>query len=431
MSLPQARIAPANYHGVMFNRIIIVICFILLSFGSFSVVSSRADSFLPADDFEYPTNRLQTREQFQQAEDAASQRRLEAATAERSMENLSQQKSIWEQEVATARSKMAATKERLDQATATGMLDEINNYQGQYDAWEKRLKTAVVELENIESSISEEASPAHSPVHGKSGSGLVQPGESIEVFVSEDDTLHGVYAVRQGGYIIMPRVGRISVAGLDMAGVEKIIKDALAVDQIKDATIMVERPQSGGSSIVGSDAVIYLAGEFIRPGAWRIPSGLSPTLVTTILRSGGLSPTADLSKVRLLRLVNGQSLAEEVNVQAILNGSGLRSDVSLQSGDIVMVPPYANVVYVTGNVMKPGALKLLPDDELTAYSAVLRAGGFSRFANRNKVYVLRELGNGDKQKIPVSIRALQEGGGGDLVLKSKDIVVVPERFLSF
>jgi protein involved in polysaccharide export with SLBB domain len=204
----------------------------------------------------------------------------------------------------------------------------------------------------------------------------------------------------------------------------------LQVNQIKNATVMVERPQSGGGLSAGAEQVIYLSGEFLKPGAWKIPAGLSPTLVTTILRSGGLSPAADLTKVRLLRLVSGQSLVEEVNVQAILNGSGLHSDVSLQPGDVVMVPPFANVVYVTGNVVKPGALKLLPDDELTVYSAILRAGGFSRFANRSKVYVLRELGNGDKQKIPVDIKSLQEGGGGDLTLKSKDIVVVPEKFFS-
>ena len=114
-----------------------------------------------------------------------------------------------------------------------------------------------------------------------------------------------------------------------------------------------------------------------------------------------------------------------------MNGAGLQSDLTLNQGDIVMVPAYANVIYVTGNVLKPGAIKLLPDDELTAYSAILRAGGFARFANRKKVYVLRDMGDGAKKKIPVSIKELQSGKGTDVVLQSKDIVVVPEKFFSW
>jgi protein involved in polysaccharide export with SLBB domain len=96
-----------------------------------------------------------------------------------------------------------------------------------------------------------------------------------------------------------------------------------------------------------------------------------------------------------------------------------------------MVPAFANVIYVTGNVLKPGPMKLLPDDELTAYSAILRAGGFGRFANKKSVYVLRDLGNGTKKKIPVSIKELQTSGGMDVILQSKDIVVVREKFFSF
>lgn len=372
----------------------------------------------------------QSHDQFQRAQEFASQRQLEVTSSQQKLDDLLDQKAVWQREILNAKAKMGVAKENLNHATTTANLDEIKKYQSQYDSWEKRLRAAVIEMENTESSIADAVNSLRGTVRGKTDSDLILPGESVEVFVAEDESFHQVYAVRQGGYIIMPHVGRVSIAGLNLLGAEKVIKDALAVDQIKDATVLVERPQGGG---IGAEPIIYLAGEFIKPGAWKVPLGLSPTLVTTILRSGGLTKSADLTKVRLLRLVGGQSLAEEINVQAILNGSGsgLPSDVALQNGDVLMVPAFANVVYVTGNVMRPGVLRLQPDDELTVYSAILRAGGFSRFANKKKIYVLRELGNGDKQKVPVDIDMLQSGGGGDLVLKSKDIVVVPEKFFSF
>lgn len=402
-----------------------------ITYAIWAVFIALAGVFAPAS--AAPADFKQTREQFQQAEGLALKKQGDVTAIQKTVDEWTEQKATLQREVAYARSKVAYAREKLTQATTTGKEEDIKKFQEQLDNWEARVKATVIQLEDADSNIEEAIQNMQAAMRGKPENDLVLPGESIEVYVAEDETLNSVYSVRQGGYIVMPRVGRITVAGLDLAGTEKAIKQVLQVNQIKNATVMVERPQGGSGSGLGffTEQVIFLSGEFLKPGAWKIPLGLSPTLVTTILRSGGLTSAADLTKVRLLRLVGGQSLAEEVNVQAILNGSGLQSDVSLQSGDVVMVPPYANVVYVTGNVVRPGALKLLPDDELTVYSAILRAGGFSRFANRAKVYVLRELGNSDKQKIPVDIKTLQEGGGGDLTLRSKDIVVVPERFFSF
>ena len=140
---------------------------------------------------------------------------------------------------------------------------------------------------------------------------------------------------------------------------------------------------------------------------------------------------ADLTHVKLLRLQNGKALVEEVNVQAILEGSGLPSDLALNSGDIIVVPAFAPIIYVTGNVSRPGILQLAPDEQLTAYAAILRSGGFSRFARVKRVYVLRDHGNGEKSKIPVNIKEVQAGKVPDVVLVGQDIVVVPESWFSW
>jgi protein involved in polysaccharide export with SLBB domain len=281
------------------------------------------------------------------------------------------------------------------------------------------VKTAETELARVQGQTTAAIQTLQSSFSDSVEANLIVPGESIEVLVLEDDSFNGVYQVRRGGYIVLPRVGRVYVAGKDVAGAERSVKEALQESQIKDGTVMIERPDG---STTATGPVIYLAGEFSHPGPWRIPPGVAPTVVTTILRSGGVTQSADLTRVRLLRLVGGQPLVEEVNVQAILDGVGLPSDLSLNPGDIIMIPAFANVIYVTGNVVKPGQLKLLPDDELTAYSAILRCGGFSRFANRSKVYLLRDRGNGNKQKIPVSIKNLQNGKTSDVILEPKDII---------
>lgn len=367
------------------------------------------------------------REEFRAAEIAVSKRQANTETTQKEIDRLAEQKALWERELVFYKNKFGAAKNKMESLAGTGSVDEIERWKQEVATHEGRVKQAEEELGKINDQLAGLMRGLRDNDGGFDGN-LVLPGESLEVMVMEDDSFNGVYQVRRGGYIIMPRVGRISIVGKDLAGAEKAIKAALQHDQVKDATVMVERPDGG---IAGTGPVIYLAGEFRQPGPWKIPQGVSPTVVTTVLRSGGVSESADLTRVRILRLVSGQPLVEEVNVQAILDGVGLPSDLALNAGDIVMVPAYANVIYVTGNVVRPGTLKLLPDDELTAYSAILRAGGFSRFANKGKVYVLRDRGNGAKQKIPVSVKSVQKGSISDLILEPKDIVVVPEKFFSF
>ncbi|MBA4147313.1 MAG: SLBB domain-containing protein [Verrucomicrobia bacterium] len=369
-----------------------------------------------------------SREEYQQAEHALAQKQATAVSVQKELDGLNEQKVLWEREIVFYRTKLNNAKSQLAAATSAGTAGEVDRWKREIVGLEERVKTAETELARVQGQTTAAIQTLQSSFSDSVEANLIVPGESIEVLVLEDDSFNGVYQVRRGGYIVLPRVGRVYVAGKDVAGAERSVKEALQESQIKDGTVMIERPDG---STTATGPVIYLAGEFSHPGPWRIPPGVAPTVVTTILRSGGVTQSADLTRVRLLRLVGGQPLVEEVNVQAILDGVGLPSDLSLNPGDIIMIPAFANVIYVTGNVVKPGQLKLLPDDELTAYSAILRCGGFSRFANRSKVYLLRDRGNGNKQKIPVSIKNLQNGKTSDVILEPKDIIVVPEKFFSF
>jgi protein involved in polysaccharide export with SLBB domain len=385
-------------------------------------------ALLPCSAAENADDYRKAREEFLQAERAIANKQATSESVQKELDKLDEQKTLWEREITYYKGKLVNAKSQLVSATNAGSAAEVDRWKREITNLENRIQTAEAELAKVNEDAKGTIQALQKSLKENGDSNLIVPGESVEIIVMEDDSFNGIYQVRRGGYIILPRAGRVAVAGKDLAGAEKAIKQALQQDQVKDATVMVERPESSSGS---TGPVIYLAGEFSQPGPWRIPAGVNPTVVTTILRSGGVTQSADLTRVRLLRLVGGQPLVEEVNVQAILDGVGLPSDLVLNPGDIIMVPAFANVVYITGNVIKPGQLKLLPDDELTAYSAILRCGGFARFANRSKVYILRDRGNGAKQKIPVSIKDLQGGKSTDVILEPKDIVVVPEKFFSW
>lgn len=269
----------------------------------------------------------------------------------------------------------------------------------------------------------------------------INPGDKVQVAVKEDPTFGGTFEVNQSGSIMLPGIGTVNLLGQSESGAADQIREKLEGVVLVNASVEVlHLPAPRKTQRIARTAapiqeekftIIYLAGEFITPGPLRIPEDVVPTLLQTIIRSGGITPSGDLTRVKLLRIAEGVRALEEVNVAGVLSGELPPNDIELHPNDIIVIPPFAPVVYVTGNVERAGTLRLFQDETLTAYAAILRAGGFSRFANLRKCYVVRDLGNGEKVQIPVNIREVQKGQAPDVILQGKDIVVVPERFFSF
>jgi polysaccharide export outer membrane protein len=368
------------------------------------------------------------KEEFKQAEKAASLSHANLDSAQRQIDKLTADRDTWESEVIHYKGTVSYAQSQLDHFTKLGVPADIEQWTRELADANTRLQTSENELKKVDLELQAAVQSLRNTFQEPASTDLIVPGETLDIIVAEDDTLSIPYLVRRGGYITMKGVGRIQVAGKDLDGAEKAIKARLGENQIKEASVTVERAEGKSE---GTGPVVYLVGQFEHPGPYQIPNNINPTALTTILRSGGTTKSADLTRVRLLRMVGGEGLVEEINAQAILDGVGLPSDLPVNPGDIIVVPPFANVVYVTGNVGHPQTLELMPDDEITAFTAILRSGGFARFANRKKFSVVRDRGNGDKQVIPVNITDVEKGRQPDIILEPKDIVIVPEKFFSF
>ncbi len=86
-------------------------------------------------------------------------------------------------------------------------------------------------------------------------------------------------------------------------------------------------------------------------------------------------------------------------------------------------------LYVLGEVATPGKFQL--QSYTTVLQAIAMAGGFTQFASRNKIQVIRDGKNGEGERrefrIPVHYDDLLAGKGelGNFTLKTGDVVVVP------
>ncbi len=348
--------------------------------------------------------------------------------SQQEMEDLSDQKATLESELRYARAKLDSARQRLDVESMAGHVEQADKCQEEVKDWQLRIKSLQSQLAQVDNEV-QGAIQQMQPSPSAPEDSLILPGDNLEIFVTEDASFNGRYQVRRGGYIILPAVGRISVAGKNLPAAEAEVRKALETTQLQHATVMVEKVEG---SDIESGPVIYLAGEFKNPRPFPIPAGTKATVVSVILSCGGVTDTADLTRVKVMRVVAGKSVVEEENVEKILQGSGLTSDLTLNSGDVVMIPASSsNVVYVTGRVLHPTSLPLRPGDKLSAYAAILQSGGFASFADLKKVYVLRASPDGTRVKIPVNILAIQHGHAADIPLEGADIIIVPEKFFSF
>lgn len=96
----------------------------------------------------------------------------------------------------------------------------------------------------------------------------------------------------------------------------------------------------------------------------------------------------------------------------------------------VTVVSSAFSVFVTGAVIKPG--KVTSERELTAFDAIMEAGGFDESrANKKRVRIVRQDG-GKIENFEIDFKKVLEGRGGEpFYLKAHDTVYVPERISWF
>jgi len=91
-------------------------------------------------------------------------------------------------------------------------------------------------------------------------------------------------------------------------------------------------------------------------------------------------------------------------------------------------------VYLVGPVRIPGPVEMPSDETLTLSKAILRAGGFTDFADRRHVQVTRKGADaGKKQTFVVDVGQIFDKGKieRDVDLEPGDLIYVPERTIRF
>jgi len=91
------------------------------------------------------------------------------------------------------------------------------------------------------------------------------------------------------------------------------------------------------------------------------------------------------------------------------------------------------VVYVLGNVGRPGPLMLPRDQVFTLTKVIIAAGGVGMFGNGAKVRVLRYDAGGKKFETFVNVDRIMKRGEfeKDIPILNGDWIIVPEKWVNF
>jgi polysaccharide export outer membrane protein len=254
--------------------------------------------------------------------------------------------------------------------------------------------------------------PAAPPPSAESARVRVGPGDLLEVRVFDVDELTQKVRVSDRGEAVLTFLGPLQLAGLTTSEVQTLV-----ANRLRDGNYVREPQVSVFIEEYGTQGVSVL-GQVAHPGVYPVLG--SRTLLDVISAAGGFTPIA--AREATIKRRNGEkvinaSLSEDPDEL-------LASNVELWPGDTVIVPK-AGIVYVIGDVGRPGGFIMQNNGRVTLLEAVALASGVNRTAAQSKARIIRKTSAGFEDR-PVNLKRILQGKAPDISLEREDIVYIPQ-----
>jgi polysaccharide export outer membrane protein len=259
----------------------------------------------------------------------------------------------------------------------------------------------------------------------------------IDVFGTED--FDGTFRVEESGEISLPLVGSIEAADLTARELEAALAERLRATYMKNphVTVQVVDVASQGVSVIGSVR---------QPGVYQIVG--KSTLLEVLAMAEGLTEEAGNSVFVVRPAAGGRESVEggaefvafegaaaaappgsevvEVDLGALLTYGRTAENIDVLPGDIVQVRP-AGLVYVAGQVNRPGGFPIPPGPPIDVLQALAMAEGLGRTAAADRAVIVRQAENGSREEIPIHLDEMMDGEVAPPTLRPRDVLFVPNN----
>ena len=229
------------------------------------------------------------------------------------------------------------------------------------------------------------------------------PGDEIiiDIWGASENSIR--QEISPDGTITIPGLGMISLNGMNIADAKEYLKSELSriyADEGNQIQVTLGNTRSIRVNVMG---------EVMVPGTYTMSAFAS--VFHALYNAGGITDLGSLRDIRVAR--NGKTVANVDVYEYILQGK-TDTNISLQEGDVIIVPTYEAIVKVEGKVKRPMKYEMKGDETI---STLLKyAGFFASNAYKNSVRVVRQEGR------QLSVATVERDNFGSFKVMDGDVV---------
>ncbi|HUB30270.1 MAG TPA: polysaccharide biosynthesis/export family protein [Terracidiphilus sp.] len=236
------------------------------------------------------------------------------------------------------------------------------------------------------------------------------PGDVVAISEFHMPEFRTTAQVSEVGSVMLPLIGEIVLQGMTREAAARAIEAELL------RRGMLLHPQVTVQVIAAAGLDVSILGEVVRPGVY--PLGVHHGLLDLVSAASGLTPNAG----SLVTITHRDK--QEQPVAVVLSANGNPDSPELQPGDTVQVSR-AGLVYVIGDVIRPGGFSLDPSQHLTLVQALTLAWGPTQNAALTRAILIREQ-KGGRTLTTLNLKRLLRGQDPDMAVRDHDILFVPD-----
>jgi polysaccharide export outer membrane protein len=270
--------------------------------------------------------------------------------------------------------------------------------------------------------------PLQSESHSSAALYVLGPDDQITVWAREVDELNNAaFVIDSSGFVNLPMIGRVHAAGSTTEQLEQVLVERLKAYLLRPQVVVnITRFRTISVSVMGA---------VVTPGVREIRE--KQRLAEVILSAGGLKPDAS-PVIRLTRKIergripldyakddpSGQYSSAEINLTKAMQSNPVQN-VEILADDVLTVNVLP-VVFVTGDVAKPGPVSADSTGGVSVLKAISAAGGLGSTASPQKARIIRVILDGKKQaELPIDVKKLMQGKAPDVQMLPSDILFIP------
>lgn len=207
---------------------------------------------------------------------------------------------------------------------------------------------------------------------------ILGPGDVLSVSVYGVQVYDGELPVSAEGFINIPNVGQVKLAGLPIEAATQKLKTAMGA--------VYSSLKSGGSKLSVTlskirSIKVNIVGSYF-PGTFTVSS--LATVFNVLYLAGG---PREVGSFREIELIRAGEPTRKIDLYKFLVNGDQSDNIGLKDNDVIRIPAYKTRVEIQGQVKRPGIFEVLPGESFADILAF--ASGFTDTAYMASVKIFQ------------------------------------------